>query len=503
VEDMIRRFHSALPQIRAWIDRYLESNAANARRLDSMPPLRTAFPPEVFARARMVLVSQTPFPPVSRFGLPEFADHERRGFDGISYTYNADDNVKSFAVSAPSTQTTSYAYDTANRLISGLFSGSTPQYNYSYDAASNLTSITPDGTQQTFSYTSTNAITAGTYDANGSPTAIAGNVYTWDGANRIIAFSNSANQTSSSFTYDGLGRLVRVVDSNSGAVTADHSYTWCGAVRCLAHDNTQSGSPVSTQYFPQGVITNGTTFYYVQDQLGSVTQLVTNSGSIAAQYSYDPYGNQTTVSGSVVSDIGYAGYFSHAASGLDFTLYRAYDPSHARWLNRDPIGEAGGVNLYAYVDGNPISEIDPLGLWGIVGNAGGAGEVGGGGGVGGGVAAAANSGIGIFGGGPAGVNVGGYTASGVSPLDNPDQFILGATAGLGVGGFITNAKCAHDLLGPFTTWTLNLPIISLQYAYGGGIWTGGFSIGKSWGLDFSRYTVTTTTATSTSGCGCN
>ena len=85
MEDMIRRFHSALPQIRAWIDQYLESNVATARRLDSLPPLRTAFPPEVLARARMVLVSQTPFPPVSQFGLPEFGEHERRAFDGITF----------------------------------------------------------------------------------------------------------------------------------------------------------------------------------------------------------------------------------------------------------------------------------------------------------------------------------------------------------------------------------------------------------------------------------
>jgi hypothetical protein len=82
---------------------------------------------------------------------------------------------------------------------------------------------------------------------------------------------------------------VRVVDSISGTVIADHSYTWCGTVRCLAHDNTQSGSPVSTQYFDEGIITNGAPFYYVTDWLGSVTQQVSNSGSIAAQYAYDPY----------------------------------------------------------------------------------------------------------------------------------------------------------------------------------------------------------------------
>ncbi len=279
----------------------------------------------------------------------------------FGYTYNSDDNVKSYAISAPSAQTTSYAYDAANRLLSGLISGSTPQYAYSYDPASNLKSITANGPQQQFAYNSTNAIENGTYNANGSPTTLAGKNYSWDGANRLVRFSSTANGTTSAFSYDGVGRLVRIVDTKGGVTTADHSYTWCGPVRCLAHDNTQSGSPVSTQYFPQGVIVSGTAYYYVQDRLGSVTQLVTNTGTVAAQYAYDPYGNKSTVSGTVVSDIGYAGYFNHAVSGLDFALFRAYDPAHARWINRDPIAEAGGLNLYAYADGNPITWRDPTG----------------------------------------------------------------------------------------------------------------------------------------------
>ena len=55
---------------------------------------------------------------------------------------------------------------------------------------------------------------------------------------------------------------------------------------------------------------------------------------------------------------------------------------------------------------------------------------------------------------------------------------------------------------PLSRIDLNLPIISLQFASGGGTWTAGASVGKSWGIDFSRYTVTAT-GTSTSGCGCN
>ena len=49
------------------------------------------------------------------------------------------------------------------------------------------------------------------------------------------------------------------------------------------------------------------------------------------------------------------GHYFHAASSLDLTHYRAYDPNNGRWLSRDPIGEAGGLNLYAYVDNNTLN----------------------------------------------------------------------------------------------------------------------------------------------------
>jgi RHS repeat-associated protein len=75
-----------------------------------------------------------------------------------------------------------------------------------------------------------------------------------------------------------------------------------------------------------------------------------------------PYGAAIQASGQISSNFRCAGMFYHQDSGLYLTHYRAYDPQTGRWLSRDPVGELD-VNLYTYADGNPISRVDPTGLW--------------------------------------------------------------------------------------------------------------------------------------------
>jgi RHS repeat-associated protein len=272
------------------------------------------------------------------------------------------------AATAPTAQVSSYAYDSTLRLVSAAVGTnvsmpSSPQYAYAYDSASNLTSIAANAPAQVIGYSSTNAIAAGTYDANGSPTALGAATYSWDAQNRLFSATVGANE--SDFSYDGMGRVVRIVQKQGANTVSDRAYTWCGNSRCVEHDNTQPGSPISKQYFAEGVVAEGTGYYYVFDLLGSVRQLVDGTGKIRAQYDYDAYGNQTKVSGDEDSDVGYTGYFKHAATGLDLALLRAYDPAHGRWLNRDPIGEWGGWHLYEYVGDDPVTLIDPTGKFGI------------------------------------------------------------------------------------------------------------------------------------------
>lgn len=55
--------------------------------------------------------------------------------------------------------------------------------------------------------------------------------------------------------------------------------------------------------------------------------------------------------------------YVHQRSGLNLTLFRAYNPALARWLSRDPLGESMGTNLYDYVGNSPVNFIDTLGLF--------------------------------------------------------------------------------------------------------------------------------------------
>ena len=76
---------------------------------------------------------------------------------------------------------------------------------------------------------------------------------------------------------------------------------------------------------------------------------------------YDPWG-KVTETGAVRTDFAFTGHHFDRPSGLALTWWRGYDPSLGRWLSKDPIGLAGGVNLYGYVDNDPINYTDPSGL---------------------------------------------------------------------------------------------------------------------------------------------
>ena len=85
---------------------------------------------------------------------------------------------------------------------------------------------------------------------------------------------------------------------------------------------------------------------------------------MSARYVYDPFGNVLAKSGPLADANTYR--FSsqeyHQPSGLLLYMYRPYDPNLQRFLNRDPIQELGGLNLYGLVGNSPVAYVDPFGL---------------------------------------------------------------------------------------------------------------------------------------------
>ena len=106
-----------------------------------------------------------------------------------------------------------------------------------------------------------------------------------------------------------------------------------------------------------------TTGFYFYDGNGNVVDVIDSSDSVIAHYQYDPFGNKVTSTGSYASQP-YQWSTKEFSSSTDlvYYLFRFYNPNNGRWLNRDPIGEEGGVNLYGIASNNAVNQTDTWGL---------------------------------------------------------------------------------------------------------------------------------------------
>lgn len=257
-----------------------------------------------------------------------------------------------------------------------------------------------------------------------------------------------------------------------------------------------------------------------------------------AGYRYDPFGKILTSSGSLKDSNVYR--FSskeHLASTSAYHYgYRLYDPAQQRWLNRDPLEEFAGNNLYTFVSNRPLFFVDPYGLdhyqepgftkpftdaddmipallatipafsIGVVAQ--GSGEVG----WGTGSASSMSLGGGVFYDGNGSLSIGGYKSGGAftgspgdgllgasgyrSAVDSPCghvPFVAGYSGGGSSGLFVSNAKDVAELGGPFDQFNFNGPAFSFSAAWSGSTWivslTSGGRLSK--GFSVSYYPTST------------
>jgi RHS repeat-associated protein len=106
-------------------------------------------------------------------------------------------------------------------------------------------------------------------------------------------------------------------------------------------------------------------FLPLYDSNGNITAYLDESGTIVASYTYDAFGRTIAQSGPLASAFPhrFSTKYHDPETGLYYYGYRFYSPELMRWMNRDPIAESGGNNLYGFVGNKPLDRHDMLGLW--------------------------------------------------------------------------------------------------------------------------------------------
>ncbi len=277
------------------------------------------------------------------------------------YTYDAEGNP--LTMKAPNGNYT-YAYDIDSQLTSATTPNGTVQYTF--DAAGNRTQVTTNGAVATYEPNNLNEYqvannVAYQYDADGNLISGNGWTYTYDDENHMLSMSNGSNTWT--FQYDGLGN--RVLATHNG-VTTRYLIDPAGYGNLVAELNSSGQANAHYVYgldLTSTVQASGTS-YYNYDGTGNTVQLTSSTGAVVNSYSYLPFGEQTVQSASVTNPFTFAGELGarDEGTGLYFMRNRWYNPALGRFQQPDPVGIAGGENLYTYALNNPLTSLDPLGL---------------------------------------------------------------------------------------------------------------------------------------------
>jgi len=195
------------------------------------------------------------------------------------------------------------------------------------------------------------------HDANGNASAIGSAGYTYTSENRL------ATAPGVYLPYWASGMLWEIYESPSGTETM---FEYVGGNMISEYDNTRTltrryvrGPGVDEPLVEYHGAGTSTRRFLHADERGSIVAITSDSGGILAINSYDEYG---------VPAAGNTGRFQYtgqpwiAQMGMYYYRARFYNPRLGRFMQPDPIGFGGGMNLYAYVGGDPINLTDPSGL---------------------------------------------------------------------------------------------------------------------------------------------
>ena len=170
------------------------------------------------------------------------------------------------------------------------------------------------------------------------------------------AWNNNTLTKRQRYIYNGYVQIAEIDATNEDAPQVVKTYLW------------DPSEPVATRVLHMTVWNNGTeveSLYYTHDLQKNVTALFGQAAGRRAQYEHDPYGNPINTTGDAagINPYRYSSEYLDEDLGLIYYNYRHYNPTDGRWINRDPIAEQGGINLYGFVRNKVTLYCDYLGQY--------------------------------------------------------------------------------------------------------------------------------------------
>lgn len=265
------------------------------------------------------------------------------------------------------TATSTFTYDSTNRLLSGTYPYGT--YTYTYDAAGNRATSNENGTSSTYTNNNDNQMTAKasrsfSYDNQGNMTADGSKTLTYDYDNRLKTHAVSGSPTIT-YVYDGAGN--RIEKNNSGATNYHYVNDVSGDLSRVIVNKNATASTYTFYVYGAGLVSQGDSSassrqYYLDDGLGNVRYTTNNTGGNVQSFTYDPYGNQLTGSG---SNFAFQEQEKDSENGLMYLRARYYDPTTGHFTSRDPVEGLLAIpesqHGYSYANNNPVNYGDPSG----------------------------------------------------------------------------------------------------------------------------------------------
>ena len=278
------------------------------------------------------------------------------GVDGVAYVYDALErpvfrNSDSFGYNDRS--------EVFNATVSGTYSA------YGYDEI---------GNSSFFAANNLNQYSQFQYDLDGNMLFDGNLSFAYDSNNRLKTVSSNGVVLVINF-YDAKSRRVKKVTPNATTIFIYDDWNLIeervekldGMVSTIKY---YWGKDLSGELQGAGGV-GGLLYETIDDVIyipcydnnGSITKYVDANGNVVASYTYNAFGKLIAKSGTL------ADFFRHRFStkyfdtetGFYYYGYRFYHPRLMRWLNRDPIEERGGLNLYGFCGNNTLNTIDPLG----------------------------------------------------------------------------------------------------------------------------------------------